>query len=106
MMCVVWVTSIGCVLGLPLAAATASLLSYVGIHFVYAVKHDGRHKSRAVAGGHLTETRECILRSGFSQGSASHCLPFQMNGLELWQTDIWNAYLEAKTKERVYVSLH
>ena len=28
----------------------------ITLHFVYAVKHDGRYKSRAVAGGHLTET--------------------------------------------------
>ena len=25
-------------------------------HMVYAVKHDGRHKARLVAGGHLTDT--------------------------------------------------
>ncbi len=24
------------------------------LHFVYACKHDGRHKARLVAGGHLT----------------------------------------------------
>ena len=27
----------------------------ISVHMVYAVKHDGRHKSRLVAGGHLTE---------------------------------------------------
>jgi hypothetical protein len=27
----------------------------IRVHFVYAVKHDGRHKARLVAGGHLTE---------------------------------------------------
>ena len=27
----------------------------------------------------------------------------ELNELELWQTDIGNAYLEAKTKEKVYV---
>jgi len=28
----------------------------IRVHMVYAVKHDGRHKARLVAGGHLTET--------------------------------------------------
>ena len=27
----------------------------INVHFVYAVKHDGRHKARLVAGGHLTK---------------------------------------------------
>ena len=27
----------------------------IKVHFVYAVKHDGRYKSRLVAGGHLTD---------------------------------------------------
>ena len=28
----------------------------IRVHMVHAVKHDGRHKARLVAGGHLTET--------------------------------------------------
>jgi hypothetical protein len=28
----------------------------IRVHLIYAVKHDGRHKARLVAGGHLTET--------------------------------------------------
>ena len=28
----------------------------ITVHLVYACKHDGRHKARLVAGGHLTET--------------------------------------------------
>jgi len=28
----------------------------IQVHMVYAVKHDGRHKARLVARGHLTET--------------------------------------------------
>jgi len=28
----------------------------IRVHMVCAVKHDGRHKARLVAGGHLTET--------------------------------------------------
>ena len=28
----------------------------INVHIIYAVKHDGRHRSQLVAGGHLTET--------------------------------------------------
>ena len=28
----------------------------------------------------------------------------ELNGLETWATDIGNAYLEAKTKEKVYIT--
>ena len=28
----------------------------INVHLVFAVKHDGRHKARLVAGGHLTDT--------------------------------------------------
>ena len=27
----------------------------------------------------------------------------ELNGLKIWQTDVGNAYLEAKTDEKVYV---
>ena len=27
----------------------------------------------------------------------------ELNGLEIWQTDVGNAYLEATTEEKVYV---
>ena len=39
--------------------STASLpvgFKMIKVHMVYAVKNDGRHKSRLVAGGHLTDT--------------------------------------------------
>ena len=35
----------------------------IKVHLVYAVKHDGRHKARLVAGGHLTPIP---LDSGYS----------------------------------------
>ena len=28
----------------------------INVHLVFAVKHDGRHKARLVAGGHMTDT--------------------------------------------------
>ena len=63
----------------------------------YAVKHDGRHKSRLVAGGHLTNTLPL-------RGVRLVIFLFlaELNGLDIWQTDIGNAYLEARTNEKVY----
>jgi hypothetical protein len=39
----------------------------INVHIVYAVKHVGRHKSRLVAGGHLTTRR-------YKQTRIQHCV--------------------------------
>ena len=77
----------------------------ITLHFVYAVKHDGRHKSRAVAGGHLTETPTESVYSGVVSLQGVRLVVFlaELNNLKLWQTDVGNAYLEAETKEKVYI---
>ena len=77
----------------------------ISLHFVYAVKHDGRHKARAVAGGHMTETPvESTYASVVSlRGIRMVTFLAELNGLEIWQTDVGNAYLEAMTQEKVYV---
>ena len=72
------------------------------------MKHNGRHKARLVAGGHLTEIP---IDSVYS--SVVHCVSLrglrltvflgELNGLDIWSTDIGNAYLEAETKENVYI---
>ena len=72
---------------------------------VYDVKHDGRHKSRLVAGGHLTDTPIESVYSGVVSLRSLRLVIFlaELNGLEVWGADIGNAYLEAKTKEKVYI---
>jgi hypothetical protein len=72
-------------------------------HMIYDVKHDGRHKSRLVAGGHLTDISNDSLYSSILslRGIQLVTFLFELNSLELWDTDIGNAYLEATTKERV-----
>ena len=77
----------------------------IKVHFVYAVKHDGRHKARLVAGGHLTEIPlESVYSSVVSlRGLRLIIFLGELNGLQSWSTDIGNAYLEAKTKEKVYI---
>ena len=77
----------------------------INLHFVYDVKHDGRHKARVVAGGHLTETPLESIYSGVVSLRGIRIVTFiaELNGLDVWQTDIGNAYLEAYTNEKVYV---
>lgn len=72
-------------------------------HFVYDVKHDGRHKARMVAGGHRTETPVDSVYSGVVTLAGVRIVTFlaELNNLELWGTDIGNAYLESYTKEKV-----
>ena len=77
----------------------------ISLHLVYAVKHDERYKSRIVAGGHLTGTPTESVYSGVVSLRGVRLVIFlaELNGLKVWQTDVGNAYLEAKTKEKVYV---
>ncbi|MFA9289535.1 MAG: reverse transcriptase domain-containing protein [Weeksellaceae bacterium] len=74
-------------------------------HMVYDVKHDGRHKARLVAGGHLTDPNTESVYSGVVSLRGIRLVVFlaELNALELWGADIGNAYLEALTKEKVYI---
>ena len=77
----------------------------INVHIVYAVKHDGRRKSRLVAGGHLTDTPiESVYSSVVSlRGIRLVTFLAELNEMELWGTDIGNAYLESYTQEKVYI---
>ena len=77
----------------------------IRVHMVYDIKHDGRHKARLVAGGHLTETPLDSVYSSVVSLRDIRLTIFlgELNGLEAWATDIGNAYLEAETKEKVYI---
>jgi len=77
----------------------------IRVHLVFEVKHDGRHKARLVADGHLTDIPLESVYSGVVSLRGIRLLTFvsELNGLELWATDIGNAYLEARTKELVYI---
>jgi hypothetical protein len=69
------------------------------------VKHDGRHKARLVADGHLTDVPVDSVYSGVVSLRALRIVMFlaELNGLPLWATDVGNAYLEALTAEKVYI---
>jgi len=75
------------------------------IHLVFDVKHDGRHKARMVAEGHRTDVPLESVYSGVVSIRSIRLVAFlaEHNGLELWATDIGNAYLESKTKERLAI---
>ena len=77
----------------------------INVHFIYAIKHDGRHKARLVAGGHLTKVPHDSIYSGVVSLKGIRIVIFlgQLNNLNIFSTDIGNAYLEAKTKEKVYI---
>ena len=66
----------------------------IRVHLFFAVKHDGRHKARLVAGGPLTPDPIESIYSGFLA---------KLNNLEVCGADIGKAYLEGKTKEKLYI---
>jgi Reverse transcriptase (RNA-dependent DNA polymerase) len=72
---------------------------------IYDVKHDGRHKARLVAGGHKPEVNTDSVYSGVVSLRGIQLVIFlaKLNQLELWGADVGNAYLEALTKEKVYI---
>ena len=77
----------------------------IRVRLVYDVKHDGRHRARLVAGGHLTDEPDDSTYSGVVSLRGFRLLVFlaELNGLETWATDIASAYLEAYTSEKVYI---
>eukprot|EP00980_Cylindrotheca_fusiformis_P001081 scaffold304_cov98-Cylindrotheca_fusiformis.AAC.1 len=77
----------------------------IKVHLVFAVKHNGRHKARLVANGNLTDIPSESVYSGVVSLKSLRIVTFlaELNGLELWATDVGNAYLEAKTSEKVFI---
>ena len=57
----------------------------IRVHLVFDVKHDGRHKSRPVADGHLTEVPLESVYSGVVSLCSLHLLVFlaELNNLEI-----------------------
>jgi hypothetical protein len=74
-------------------------------HLIYDCKHDGRHKAWMVANGHLTDIPLESVYSGVVSLRGLRIVTFfaELNGLDLWATDIGNAYLEAFTMKQNYI---
>jgi Reverse transcriptase (RNA-dependent DNA polymerase) len=77
----------------------------IRVHLVFNVKHNGRHKARLVADGHLTDVPIDSVYSGVVslRGFRLVLLLAELNGIQLWAMDTGNAYLEAYTTEKVYI---
>ena len=75
------------------------------VHFVYAVKHDGRFKARLVADGYLTKEPVESIFSGVVSLRSLRMVVFlsQLNDLEIWGADVGNTYLEAYTDEKLCI---
>jgi hypothetical protein len=76
----------------------------IHVHFVFAVKHDLRNKARLVAGGHLTDpnTTDSKYSSVVSFLSMQIAIVAgERSNLILMVGDIYSAYLEAFTIEKV-----
>ena len=77
----------------------------IHVHFVFDVKHDGRHKARLVADGHLTDLPSESVYSGvvILRGFRLVLFLAELNKLQIWSTDTGNTYLEAYISEKVYI---
>jgi Reverse transcriptase (RNA-dependent DNA polymerase) len=77
----------------------------IRVHLIFDVKHDGRHKARLVADGHLTDAPLESVYSGVVSIRGFRIIMFlaELNHLEFWATDVGNAYLESFTTEKVYI---
>ena len=86
-------------------AVTPDGFQKIRVHFVYAVKHDGRLKARLVADGHLTKEPVESIYSGVVSLRSLRMVVFlsQLNDLEIWGVDVGNAYLEAYTDEKLCI---
>ena len=86
-------------------AVTPDGFQKIRVHFVYAVKHDGRFKARLVADGHLTKEPVESIYSGVVSLRSLRMVVFlsQLNDLEIWGADVGNEYLEAYTDEKLCI---
>jgi len=74
---------------------------------VFDQKHNGCHKASYVAGGHLADIPVDSIYSGVVSLCGLRIVTFlaELNDVhvDLWSTDVGNAYLEALTKENIYI---
>ena len=74
-------------------------------HFVFNVKHCGNFKATLVADGHLTKEHNETVYSGAVSLRNLRLVMFlaELNNLQLWGTDVGNAYLQALSREKLYI---
>ena len=76
----------------------------IKIRFGFDVKPDGRRKGRLVARGDMTPEPDEAVYSSVATLCSLRIVIFlaELNGLNLMQRDVGNAYLESYTQEKVY----
>ena len=77
----------------------------IKVHLVFVCKHDGCHKARLVAGGHITPDP---IDSIYSEVVSTRSLRLsiflaKLNNMKVWAVDIGNSYLEATTRAKLYI---
>jgi hypothetical protein len=77
----------------------------IWVHFIYDVKHALYLKSQLVAEGNLTTPPKDSVYSGVMMLRLLCICMFhaKLNGLKVEAADVGNAYLEAYTKEKLYI---
>jgi hypothetical protein len=75
---------------------------------IYDIKHDGRHKARLVAGGHLTDPTTESVYSGVVSLRGIRLIFFlsDLNKLSLWVADIGIHTLRQRRKRRYLLLEH
>ena len=78
----------------------------IRVHFVYAVKHDGRFKARLVADGHLTKEPVESIYSGVVSLRSLRMVVFlsQLKDLEIWE-QMLEMHILKPTLMKSYASL-
>ena len=78
----------------------------IEVHLIYDIKHDTRQEARGVADGHLAEVPLDSVYYGVVLLRGLHMMVFvaEINQLDIWVTDIGNAYLEAKISDKFYIT--
>ena len=77
----------------------------VKIHLVYDCKQTLKRKAHLVANGNLTETPvESIYSSIVTlRGLKTTIFIAELNGFEMWNTDVGKAYLEYFTDKKIFI---
>ena len=77
----------------------------IRVHFIFDMKHGGKLKPRHVADGHLTkEPNETVYSGDVSLRNLRLAMFLaELNNLQLWGADVGNTYLQALTKENLYI---
>ena len=80
------------------------VMSTIKVRFVFDVKVDGKRKGRLVARSDMTPKPEESVYSLVASLRSLRIIIFlaELNGLQLMQGDIGNAYLESFMQEKVY----